>query len=115
MAVTEGLAARRGARLLEEAGRLRSVAAGLAGVADDVERRLDPVVEDVGPPIWTGRAAAVAAEAGEAARADLWVAAGSLRDVARELDLAAAALEWRADGVPGGGIAPRPATGEGGW
>lgn len=114
MAVTEELGARRGARLLEEADHLRSVATGLAGVADDVERRLDPVVEGLGPPTWTGRAAAVAAEAGEAARADLWVAAGSLRDVARELHLAAAALEWRADAATGGGIAPSPATREGG-
>lgn len=95
MAVTQDPAGRR-AGLLEEAQHLRAVADGLAQVAEEIEHRLDAVVGALGPPIWSGRAATAAADAGASAREDLRVSAGSLRVVARDLVLAAAMLEWRA-------------------
>jgi hypothetical protein len=94
VSVAQALARRR-AMLLEEAGHLRSVADELARTADEVEHGLDAVVATLGPPVWSGRGAEVASAAGEAAREDLRVAAGSLREVCRDLELAAGTLEWR--------------------
>ncbi len=89
----------------EEVERLWTAAAGLTRVADEIETRLDAVLERLGPPIWAGRAADAAAAAGEAARADLSVAAGSLRELGGELSLAAGLLRWRSEEI-GVGAAP---------
>jgi hypothetical protein len=94
------------ARLLEEAEDLRALGDRLRGVADQVESSLEAVVGGLGPPTWSGHAASTAASAGEHARDDLRVAAEALREIARELDLAAGVLEWRAARVA---VGPVPA------
>lgn len=97
---------RRAQQVGERAERARAAAVSLEEVADEVERRLAPVLARMGPGVWEGRAARQAGTAARDAREDLVVAADALREVARELRMSAATLTWRAEDL----LARRDAT-----
>lgn len=97
MITDEDAGRRRAAELRDEARRVHAAASGLEAVADEAERRLDPVLRALTPQVWDGDAARRALGAAEHARQDLAVAASSLREVAGELHLTAAMLGRQAE------------------
>lgn len=91
-----GPAGRRAHALRAQAQHARAVARDLVALADAAETRLAPVEARMGPGVWAGEAARVAGDGVTLARADLAMAASQLREVAHDLRVTAATLEWRA-------------------
>ena len=86
----------RAAALRAEAEHVREVAHDLEELADQAEGRLASVQARMGPQVWAGQAAQVAMHATATARADLVAAASQLREVAHDLRVGAATMDWRA-------------------
>jgi hypothetical protein len=100
---TDGAIGRaRVASLRDEAANAREAATALEVLADETETRLVPVQARMGRRVWTGEAAETARAGMSAARQDLLAAASQLREVAHDLRVSAATLDWRAEDLMAG-------------